>query len=47
MQTLPTDSSDYIERVLDEADKTALENPTRYTHEEIFGKIREELHSET
>ncbi len=41
-----TDSNDYIERVLDEADKAALEDPTRYTHEEVFGRIRGELRGE-
>ncbi len=41
-----TDSNDYIERALDEAEKAALEDPTRYTHEEVFDKIRDVLRGE-
>ncbi len=41
-----TDSSDHIERALDEADKAALEDPTRYTSEEVFDKIRDVLRGE-
>ena len=32
-----------IEAKLDEADLQAKTNPTRYTHEEVFSSIREQL----
>ena len=32
--------TDSVEAALDEADLSALENETRYTHEEVFSKLR-------
>ena len=32
-----------IENALDEADYDAKNNPTRYTHEEVFGSIRKKI----
>ena len=34
---------DYIENALDEADRAARENDTRYTHEEVFSKLRRRI----
>lgn len=34
---------DYIENALDAADFDAKNNPTRYTHEEVFNSIRNKL----
>lgn len=34
---------DYIENALDAADFDAKNNPTRYTHEEVFDTIREKI----
>lgn len=32
--------TDGVEKALDEADKAALEDERRYTHEEVFSKLR-------
>ncbi|MBQ4558733.1 MAG: type II toxin-antitoxin system Phd/YefM family antitoxin [Tyzzerella sp.] len=32
-----------IEKALDEADRLAEETSVRYTHEEVFGKIRDKI----
>jgi len=32
-----------VEKALDEADKLAEETSVRYTHEEVFGKIRDKI----
>lgn len=37
------EASDAIERALDEADRQAASIPVRYTHEEVFGSVREML----
>lgn len=34
------------ERSLDEADLAAAENPIRYTEEEIFDRLRSQLHKQ-
>ncbi len=33
-----------VEYALDEADKAAAADPIRYTHEEVFSRLREGLH---
>jgi prevent-host-death family protein len=35
--------TDGVESALDEADKAALEDSRRYTHEEVFSKLRGKL----
>lgn len=35
--------TDSVEAALDEADKAALENEKRYTHEEVFSKLRRRI----
>ena len=35
--------TDSVETALDEADKFAVENTTRYTHEEVFSGLRRKL----
>ena len=36
---------DYIENALDAADFDAKNNPTRYTHDEVFDSIRKKIKS--
>ncbi|MDR2944707.1 MAG: type II toxin-antitoxin system Phd/YefM family antitoxin [Methanosarcinales archaeon] len=36
-----TEDIDYIERMLDEADRSAEESDVRYTHEEVFSRLRD------
>lgn len=40
MVNLLDEASENIELKLDEADKAAAENDTRYTAEEVFGRLR-------
>ncbi|MBQ1207113.1 MAG: type II toxin-antitoxin system Phd/YefM family antitoxin [Lachnospiraceae bacterium] len=35
--------TDSVEAALDEADKAALESEKRYTHEEVFSKLRRRI----
>ena len=35
--------SEDVEYALDEADRAARENDTRYTHEEVFSKLRRRI----
>ena len=35
--------TDSVEAALDEADKAALESEKRYTHEEVFSKLRSRI----
>lgn len=34
---------EHVEKALDEADRLAEETSVRYTHEEVFGKIRDKI----
>jgi len=36
-----TEDNDYIEMKLDEADRAAEESDVRFTHEEVFSRLRE------